>query len=58
MSKMKFNNYQVKQSRVVEGVCVPISQGVGDYDELLRVAVRVRASDGHEPRTRRLGRSL
>jgi hypothetical protein len=41
MSKMKFNNYQVKQSRVVEGVCVPISQDVGDYDELLREAVRV-----------------
>ena len=41
MSKMKFNNYQVTQSRVVEGVCVPISQGVGDYDELLREAVRV-----------------
>jgi hypothetical protein len=41
MSKMKFSNYQVKQSRIVEGVCVPISHGVGNYDELLREAVRV-----------------
>jgi len=41
MSKMKFSNYQAKQSRVVEGVCVPISHGLGDYDELLREAVRV-----------------
>jgi len=41
MSKMKFSNYQVKQSRIVEGVSVPISHGVGDYDELLREAVRV-----------------
>jgi hypothetical protein len=28
MSKMKFSNYQAKQSRVVEGVCVPISHGL------------------------------
>jgi hypothetical protein len=42
MSKMKFSNYQAKQSRIVEGVCVPIiSHGVVDYDELLREAVRV-----------------
>jgi hypothetical protein len=41
MSKMKFSNYQPKQSRIVEGVCVPISEGSGDYDELLREAVRV-----------------
>jgi hypothetical protein len=41
MSKIKFSNYQAKQSRIVEGVCVPISDGVGDYDELLREAVRV-----------------
>ena len=41
MSKMKFSNYQAKQSRIVEGVCVPISHGVGNYDELLREAVRV-----------------
>ena len=40
MSKMKFS-YQWKQSRMVEGVCVPISHGVGNYDELLREAVRV-----------------
>jgi hypothetical protein len=41
MSKMKFSNYR-KQSRIVEGVCVPIiSDGLGDYDELLREAVRV-----------------
>jgi len=40
MSKMKFSNYQAKQSRIVEGVCVPISDAVGDYDELLREAVR------------------
>ena len=38
MSKMKFSNYQPKQSRIVEGVCVPISHGLGDYDELLREA--------------------
>jgi hypothetical protein len=37
MSKMKFSNYQATQSRIVEGVCVPN----GDYDELLREAVRV-----------------
>ena len=37
MSKMKFSSYQSKQSRIVEGVCVPN----GDYDELLREAVRV-----------------
>jgi hypothetical protein len=41
MSKLRFSNYQAKQSRIVEGVCVPISDGVGDYDELLREAVRV-----------------
>jgi len=41
MSKIKFSNYQAKQSRIVAGVCVPISDGVGDYDELLREAVRV-----------------
>jgi hypothetical protein len=41
MSKIKLTNYQAKQSRIVEGVCVPISNGVGDYDELLREAVRV-----------------
>ena len=41
MSKMKFSNYQAKQSRIVEGVCVPISDAHGDYDELLREAVRV-----------------
>jgi hypothetical protein len=41
MSNIKLSNYQVKQSRIVEGVCVPISNGVGDYDELLREAVRV-----------------
>jgi hypothetical protein len=38
---MKFTKYQAKQSRVVEGVVVPIFGGVGDYDELLREAVRV-----------------
>jgi hypothetical protein len=41
MSKIKFSSYQPKQSRIVEGVCVPISYGLGDYDELLREAVRV-----------------
>ena len=41
MSEMKFSNYQAKQSRIVEGVCVPISDAAGDYDELLREAVRV-----------------
>ena len=41
MSKIKFSNYQAKQSRIVEGVCVPISDAGGDYDELLREAVRV-----------------
>jgi hypothetical protein len=41
MSKMKFSNYQAKQCRIIEGVCVPISDGLGDYDELLREAVRV-----------------
>ena len=41
MSKIKFSNYQAKHSRIVEGVCVPISDGVGDYDELLREAARV-----------------
>ena len=41
MSKMKFSNYQAKQSRIVESVCVPISDGLGNYDELLREAVRV-----------------
>jgi hypothetical protein len=41
MSKMKFSNYQAKQSRIVEGVCLPISDGVANYDELLREAVRV-----------------
>jgi hypothetical protein len=41
MCKMKFSNYQAKQSRIVEGVCVPISHAHGDYDELLREAVRV-----------------
>ena len=40
MSKMKFSGYHA-QSRIVEGVCVPISGGIGDYDELLREAVRV-----------------
>jgi len=35
------NSYQAKLSRVVEGVSVPIVDGVGDYDELLREAVRV-----------------
>ena len=37
---MKFSGYHA-QSRIVEGVCVPISGGIGDYDELLREAVRV-----------------
>jgi hypothetical protein len=41
MSKMKFCNYQAKQSRIVEGVCVPICDGIGDYDELLREVIRV-----------------
>ena len=41
MSKMKFTNYQAKQTRVVEGVCMPICNGDCDYDELLREAVRV-----------------
>ena len=41
MSKIKFSNYQAKQSCMVEGVCVPIFGTVGDYDELLREAVRV-----------------
>ena len=41
MSKMKFTNYQAKQTRVVEGVCMPIWHGDCDYDELLREAVRV-----------------
>jgi len=41
MGKMKFSELW-KQSRIVEGVCVPIiSHGVVDYDELLREAVRV-----------------
>jgi hypothetical protein len=41
MSKMKFSELW-KQSRIVEGVCVPIiSHGVVDYDELLREAVHV-----------------
>jgi hypothetical protein len=31
MSKMKFSELW-KQSRIVEGVCVPISHGLGDYD--------------------------
>src|SRR5262250_470415 len=41
MSKMKFSNYQAKQSRIVEGVCVQISDDWDDYDALLREAVRV-----------------
>ena len=41
MSKIEFSNYQAKQSRMVEGVWVPIFGTVGDYDELLREAVRV-----------------
>ena len=41
MGKMKFSNYQAKQSRIIEGVCVPIFGGLGYYDELLREAVRV-----------------
>src|SRR5215471_9178137 len=41
MSKIKFSDYEAKQSRMVEGVCVPIFGTVGDYDELLREAVRV-----------------
>ena len=41
MGKMKFSNYQAKLSRIVEGVCVPIFDGLGYYDELLREAVRV-----------------
>ena len=41
MSKMNFTNNQSKQTRVVEGVCMPIWHGDCDYDELLREAVRV-----------------
>jgi hypothetical protein len=41
MSKIKLSNYQAKQSRIVEGVCVPISKGIANYDELLREAIRV-----------------
>ena len=41
MSKIKFTNHQAKQSRIVEGVCVTIHGGIGDYDELLREAIRV-----------------
>jgi len=41
MGKMKFSKYQAKLSRIVEGVCVPIFDGLGYYDELLREAVRV-----------------
>src|SRR6516162_8733804 len=65
MSKMKFSNYQAKQSRVVEGVCVPISHGLGDYDELLREAVRVAlrmdvnpARDDFEDLYERIGRLM
>jgi hypothetical protein len=63
MSKMKFSELW-KQSRIVEGVCVPISHGVGDYDELLREVVRVALRmdmnparddwDDHYDRIRRL----
>jgi hypothetical protein len=39
--KMRFTNYK-QQSRMVAGVCVPIGEGgCGDYDELLREAVRI-----------------
>ena len=48
---MKFSGYHA-QSRIVEGVCVPISGGIGDYDELL--SGPRRASDGHEPHAPRL----
>jgi hypothetical protein len=40
MNDMNFTKYQ-KQSRVIEGVSVPIVGGVADYDELLREVVRV-----------------
>jgi hypothetical protein len=53
MSKIKLSNYHWKQTRVVEGVCVPISHGGGDYDALLREAVRVALrmdiDDGDDP---------
>lgn len=40
-SKIRFAN-QTQQSRMVAGVCVPIlDDGSGDYDELLREAIRV-----------------
>src|SRR5262249_19263742 len=49
MSKMKFSNYHAKRSRIVEGVCVPISDAGGDYYELLREAVRVALRMGMNP---------
>ena len=42
MNKMKFSNYRPEQSCIVEGVCVPIYDGIGDYDELLREVIRVQ----------------
>jgi hypothetical protein len=42
MTQMKFSNYPVKQSTMIEGVSCPIGHGgVPNYDELLREAVRV-----------------
>jgi len=44
MNKIKFHGIAIKQARIVEGVCVPLFDdggGGGDYDELLREAVRV-----------------
>ena len=65
MSKMKFTNYQAKQTRVVEGVCMPIWHGDCDYDELLREAVRVAlrmdvnpARDDFEDLYERIGRLM
>jgi hypothetical protein len=49
MSKMKFSHYQVEQSRIVEGVCVPICAGIADYDELLREAIRVAIRTDMDP---------
>jgi hypothetical protein len=48
-SKTKFTCYR-QQSRVVAGVCVSIDQnGLADYDELLREAVRVALRMNTDP---------
>ena len=40
-----------KQTPMVAGVCVPIDDGAGDYDELLREALRVALRIDTDPRT-------